>query len=136
MEKLKAKEKVKAKAKARKGKNKKGASDDDEYKDSEEDEYTALSKGGFTRTGKGRVLPPVGSFENCAKCDKKFTVVWVSSAPRAAPALIMPFRHGTRWQPIQARGSFVTAVQRPLGLIRSRSPLRLGNARIRRRGGR
>jgi len=82
--KLKAKEKAKesakekAKYKAKKGK-KKGANDDEDYEDEDEDEdeYTALSKGGFTRGGARSVLPPAGSFENCAECEKKFTVVRV-----------------------------------------------------------
>jgi DNA repair protein RAD7 len=73
LEKLKAKAKAKAKAKKSKAKG----SDNDDYEDSDEDEYTALSKGGFTKTGKASVLPPAGSFENCAKCKKRFTVVCV-----------------------------------------------------------
>lgn len=68
IQKLKAKEKAKANKKKKKG-------DDDNYSDSEEDEYTALSKNGFTLTGKSHVLPPVGNFEDCATCGKQFTVV-------------------------------------------------------------
>lgn len=71
LEKLKAKEKAKAKT----GRKKKAGNADDDYEDSDEDEYTALSRGGFTRVGKGSVLPPAGSFEDCATCQKRFTVV-------------------------------------------------------------
>ena len=70
--KLKAKEKAKAKAKGKgKGKGKKG--DDDDYEDDsdeDEDAYTALSK-----MWKDTAKPPVGSFEECARCKKQFTVV-------------------------------------------------------------
>lgn len=56
-----------AKLKA-KQKKKKGSDDDDE----DEDAYTALSKSLWSNaTSK----PPVGSFENCAVCEKQFTVV-------------------------------------------------------------
>ena len=66
-EKGKAKEKEKAKAKAKKGKK----GDDDNYEDEGEDPYSALSK-----MWKGDLpKPPVGNFENCAKCEKQFTVV-------------------------------------------------------------
>ncbi|KAF8583143.1 RNI-like protein [Ramaria rubella] len=80
-----AKEKAKAKAKAKK---KKGGDDDDDFEDSEEDQYTALSKGGFTRTGKGNVLPPAGSFENCATCGKKFTVTRYTIAANPGPGFL------------------------------------------------
>lgn len=74
--KLKAKEKAKAKKNKKKG-------DDDDYSDaSEEDEYTALSKGGFTRTGRGAVLPAPGSFEDCASCAKQFVVTRYTMASR------------------------------------------------------
>jgi DNA repair protein RAD7 len=56
-----------AKAKAKK---KKKADDDD----SDEDAYTALSKSMWTNTPK----PSVGSFANCATCEKQFTVVRLS----------------------------------------------------------
>ena len=66
---MKAEEKKKAKAKA-----KKKGGDDDDYSDSEdEDPYTALSK-----MWKDPEKPPVGSFIDCAKCSKKFTVVRLS----------------------------------------------------------
>jgi DNA repair protein RAD7 len=57
-----AEAKLKAKEKKKKG------SDDDE----DEDAYTALSKSLWSN---GTSKPPVGSFENCAVCEKQFTVV-------------------------------------------------------------
>lgn len=57
-----AEAKLKAKEKKKKG------SDDDE----DEDAYTALSKSLWSN---GTSRPPVGSFENCAVCEKQFTVV-------------------------------------------------------------
>ncbi|KAL0574667.1 UV-damaged DNA-binding protein rad7 [Marasmius crinis-equi] len=63
-----------AKGKNAKGK-KKGAKkgDDEEYQDEDEDAYTALSKSIWSNPGPS-AKPPVGSFENCAKCEKQFTV--------------------------------------------------------------
>ena len=49
-----------------KEKKKKGSDDEDE------DAYTALSKSLWST---GTSKPPVGSFENCAVCNKQFTVV-------------------------------------------------------------
>jgi len=57
---------AKLKAKEKKKKNK--GSDDDE----DDDAYTALSKSLWSN---GTSKPPVGSFENCAVCEKQFTVV-------------------------------------------------------------
>ena len=54
-----------AKLKA-KEKKKKGSDDEDE------DAYTALSKSLWSS---GASKPPVGSFEDCAVCQKQFTVV-------------------------------------------------------------
>ncbi|KAH9920184.1 RNI-like protein [Amylocystis lapponica] len=77
--KLKAKEKEKAKRK----KGKKGASDD-EYEDDDEDAYTALSK-----MWKGDLpKPPVGSFEDCARCDKQFTVTKYTLAANPPPGFL------------------------------------------------
>lgn len=59
-----AKAKAAAKAEAKK---KKGDEDEDSE---EEDPYNALSK-----MWKDTSKPPVGSFENCARCNKQFTVV-------------------------------------------------------------
>lgn len=56
--------KAKAKAKAKKSK------DDDEDDEDYEDAYTALVKDSYKSA-----RPPVGSFENCAKCKQQFTVV-------------------------------------------------------------
>jgi DNA repair protein RAD7 len=63
-----AKAKEAAKKKAKKGK--KGG--DDNYSDSGSDSYNALSKALWTNN---KTKPPVGSFEDCAKCAKQFTVV-------------------------------------------------------------
>lgn len=73
--KLKAKEKAKAKRAKKK-------QDDDDYEDEDEDAYTALSKMWKEDLPK----PPVGSFEECARCDKQFTVVSIFLVlPRAGP---------------------------------------------------
>jgi DNA repair protein RAD7 len=61
---------AKLKAKERKKAGEKGS--DDEDGDGDEDAYTALSKSLWTN---GASKPPVGSFENCAVCEKQFTVV-------------------------------------------------------------
>ncbi|TCD69896.1 hypothetical protein EIP91_005720 [Steccherinum ochraceum] len=82
--KLKAKEKEKAKGKAKaKGKGKKG--DDDDYEDDSdgEDAYTALSK-----MWKDSAKPPVGSFEDCARCKKKFTVTKYTLAANPPPGFL------------------------------------------------
>jgi len=66
--KLKAKEKEKASLQKKKGKP-----DQDEEADEEEDPYKAKSKGLMSSaTGKP---PPIGTFHDCADCQKKFTVV-------------------------------------------------------------
>jgi hypothetical protein len=59
-----AEAKLKAKAKAKSKK-------DEDYQDEDEDNYTALSKSMWSSPSK----PSVGSRENCAKCEKAFTVV-------------------------------------------------------------
>lgn len=66
--KQKEKEKAKSKKKAKKG------DDDDDYEDSDRDPYSALSKMWKSDLPK----PPVGGFEDCARCQKQFTVVRVS----------------------------------------------------------
>ncbi len=65
-----AKQKVKEKAKAKK-KGKKEEDEDDYEDDEDEDPYSALSKMWKNDLPK----PPVGSFEDCARCEKQFTVV-------------------------------------------------------------
>ena len=62
-----------AKQKANAKKKKKG-SDDENYND-EDDAYTALSKSLWTNKGSSSSKPPVGSFEECAVCEKQLTVV-------------------------------------------------------------
>ena len=69
--KLKAKEKAKEKAKRKKaGKG----SDAEEDEDEEDDEYTAPSKGIQAGAIPG-APPPIGSLQECAKCEEEFTVV-------------------------------------------------------------
>ncbi|KAI1787718.1 RNI-like protein [Ganoderma leucocontextum] len=73
--KQKEKEKAKAKKKAKKG-------DDDDYEDDEdEDPYSALSKMWKNDLPK----PPVGSFEDCARCEKQFTVTKYTMAANPPP---------------------------------------------------
>jgi len=60
---------------AAKAKAKKKAKDDGDYEGSSEDEYKAVSKNLWSMGGNGGPKPPVGSFENCARCEKQFTVV-------------------------------------------------------------
>lgn len=67
---MKAKAAAKAKAKGKKG------NDSDYQDDEDEDAYTALSK-----MWKDTSKPPVGSFANCAKCEKQFTVVRHARSP-------------------------------------------------------
>ena len=69
--KLTAEAKLKAKEKAKAKKSKKGGDGDDDDEDEEQDAYTALSK----MWSGGDAKPPVGSFEDCAKCETQFTVV-------------------------------------------------------------
>ena len=59
------------KGKGKGKKTKKTKKDDDDY-DEDDDAYTALSKSMWSNSAK---KPAVGSFENCVKCEKKFTVV-------------------------------------------------------------
>lgn len=61
-----AEAKLKAKEKKKKGKK------DDENDYEEEDAYTALSRSLWTNSAS---RPAIGSFENCAVCEKQFTVV-------------------------------------------------------------
>ncbi|CDO77781.1 hypothetical protein BN946_scf185041.g13 [Trametes cinnabarina] len=75
--KLKAKEKEKAKKKAKKN-------DNDDYEDEDEDPYSALSKMWRDDIPK----PPVGSFENCARCQKQFTVTKYTVAANPPPGYL------------------------------------------------
>lgn len=122
--KLKAKEKEKAKGKAKaNGKGKKG--DDDDYEDDsdgEEDAYTALSK-----MWKDSAKPPVGSFEDCARCKKKFTVVRRFSCVYFC-ALTCEYRPSTLLLRIRHQASCVTSARKPLAQTRSRSRQRRANA--------
>ncbi|EPQ50665.1 RNI-like protein [Gloeophyllum trabeum ATCC 11539] len=76
-------DKGKGKAKAAAKKSKKD--DDDASYDEEEDAYTAISKQLWKGSGSGGAKPPVGSFENCAKCEKQFTVTKYTMAARPGP---------------------------------------------------
>lgn len=60
---------------AAKSKAKKKAKEDGEYEGSSEDEYTAVSRNLWSMGSSGDPKPPVGSFEECARCEKQFTVV-------------------------------------------------------------
>lgn len=120
--KLKAKEKEKAKKKAKKN-------DDDDYEDEDEDPYSALSKMWKDDLPK----PPVGSFENCVRCQKQFTVVRSyivllsiagaraeTSCRRSIPSLRIPLQ-----------AICVTHALSHLAAIRSRSPPRRRSANLR-----
>jgi DNA repair protein RAD7 len=61
-----------AKLKAKEKANAKGKKEDDD-ENSEDDAYNALSKSMWTNSSPSK--PPVGNFENCAQCEKQFTVV-------------------------------------------------------------
>ncbi|PSR79176.1 hypothetical protein PHLCEN_2v7147 [Hermanssonia centrifuga] len=78
-----AKLKAQEKAKAKKGKKK--GDDDGDYEDGESDEdaYTALPK-----MWKDQNKPPVGSFEDCAKCSKQFTVTKYTVAAKPPPGFL------------------------------------------------
>ncbi|KAK7060603.1 UV-damaged DNA-binding protein rad7 [Paramarasmius palmivorus] len=65
------KQKVAEKGKGKGKKTKKTKKDDDDDYDEDDDAYTALSKSMWSNSAK---KPAVGSFENCIKCEKKFTV--------------------------------------------------------------
>lgn len=72
---------MKAKAKAKAGKDE-DEDDDDDY----EDAYTALVKDSYKST-----RPPVGSFENCARCKQQFTVVrYLQQYPSGLTVMLLP----------------------------------------------
>jgi DNA repair protein RAD7 len=60
---------------AAKAKAKKKAKETGDYEGSSEDEYKAVSTNLWSMGGNGGPKPPIGSFENCARCEKQFTVV-------------------------------------------------------------
>ncbi len=117
-----AKLKAQEKAKAKKGKKK--GDDDGDYEDGESDEdaYTALPK-----MWKDQNKPPVGSFEDCAKCSKQFTAVSLPPSPVAIMhnAKIRP---NIPWLPNPLLASYVTHVRRSLGPTLSKNPLLPVNA--------
>ncbi|KAG8219151.1 RNI-like protein, partial [Butyriboletus roseoflavus] len=71
---------------AAKSKAKKKAEEDGEYDGSSGDEYTAVSKS--LRAMGGDPKPPVGSFENCARCEKQFTVTRYTLAANPPPGYL------------------------------------------------
>lgn len=73
-------EKEKAKAKAAAAKKRKRAEDDSDY-DDEEDSYNKPSAANGAASGPA---PDIGSFENCAECGKRFTVVCIGLMVPAA----------------------------------------------------
>ncbi|KAK7005945.1 Dna dependent atpase, partial [Favolaschia claudopus] len=70
-----------AAAKAKAAAKKKKKADDD---DSDEDAYTALSKSMWANTPK----PAVGSFADCANCEKQFTVTKYTMASSSGPGFL------------------------------------------------
>ena len=102
-EKLRAKEKAKAKKKK-----------DDS--DSSDDEYTALSRRATSNRARGAtgVKPPVGSFENCAECEKQFTVVSsiLLHLHETNNLMILLYRRATRSLQIQVLVGCVMSARR------------------------
>ena len=78
LDKLKAAEKAKAK--------KKGEIDTDD--NDSDDEYKAPSKS-LKINATPSVRPPVGTLEVCAKCEKEFSVVGVSTRFHTPPAVML-----------------------------------------------
>lgn len=120
--KLKAKEKEKAKKKAKKN-------DDDDYEDEDEDPYSALSKMWKDDLPK----PPVGSFENCVRCQKQFTVVrsYIVFLSIAGARAETSCRRSIPFLPIPLQAICVIHAPRHLAAIRSRSPPRRRSANLR-----
>ncbi|KAL4080724.1 RNI-like protein [Scleroderma citrinum] len=73
---------------AAKKRAKKKAKGDGDYKDSSEDEYTALAKNMWATGGSGGPKPPIGSFESCAKCKQRFTVTKYTMAANPPPGYL------------------------------------------------
>ncbi|OAX34998.1 RNI-like protein [Rhizopogon vinicolor AM-OR11-026] len=73
---------------AAKAKAKKKAKENEDYEGSSEDEYRAVSKNIWSMGGNGGTKPPVGSFENCAKCEKQFTVTKYTMAANPPPGYL------------------------------------------------
>lgn len=79
---------AKLKAAAKKKAKKDGKNDLDG--EDGEDAYTALSKSAWTSNDS---KPPVGSFETCARCEKRFTVVgYIVSHFSSLEAELLPYR--------------------------------------------
>ena len=114
-----AKLKAKAKAKAKKSR------DDDDYNEDEDDEdaYTALVKDSYKST-----RPPVGSFENCAKCKQQFTVVCSLQGHRFG-RLDVVSRPGIPWLRYHLQDSYATSVQNPPEPTLSRNLLLRGSVK-------
>lgn len=108
---------MKAKAKAKKAK----VDEDEDYE--EEDAYTALVKDSYKST-----RPPIGNFENCAKCEQLFTVVCHPRLYFSGVALT-PLRPNTPWPRYPLQDSCATSAQSPQGSTPLRSLLLLGSAK-------
>ena len=110
-----AEAKLKAKEKAALQK-KTGKKVEDEEEDEEEDPYKAKSKGLMSSAATGKA-PPIGTFHECAQCQKKFTVVR-NLVPAFLPAFDNHARPSIQFQ--MARASFAILVQRLWEKILSR----------------
>ena len=110
-----AEAKLKAKAKAKKAKDE----DDDDF----EDAYTALVKDSYKST-----RPPIGSFENCARCNQQFTVV--RHTRDTLQCCIDPvLRRNIQLLPCLLRGSCATSAQNRQEPTLSRSLLLRGSVK-------
>ena len=111
-----------AEAKLKAEQKKKKGSDDEE----DDDACTALSKSLWSN---GATKPSVGSFEDCAVCEKQFTVVCCIFLSCLAVFLMKPiFRLNTPCLPTLAQVSSATNVQRQVETILSRRRLLRRNA--------
>ncbi|KAM6501016.1 RNI-like protein [Amanita muscaria] len=81
---LRKRRKTKASNAKQKGKPKK--KEDDEDNDQEEDTYTALSR--TLRSQSSSKRPPIGSFEDCAKCETRFTVSKYTISANPGPGFL------------------------------------------------
>jgi hypothetical protein len=121
---------------AAKRRSKRGVGSNDDYEDSEDDEYTAPAQGLFSpskKTVDPSVRPPNGSFEECVQCGKDFTVVCVPKQNGTSPISDMISRVAIHFLPIPDQAGYVTTVQKPLVSILSKNPP-LGNEKPLSRG--
>jgi hypothetical protein len=116
-----------AKQKAKAKKKKKG-SDDEDYND-EDDAYTALSKSLWTNNGSSSSKPPVGSFEECAVCEKQFTVVCPDFRHWCVRGCSFNVRPNILWLRTRDQGTSVIHVPKHQGMTHSRNLLLRRNAK-------